>query len=162
MIPIFREQIKKGEPITVTHPDIIRYFMLIPEACRLVLEAGTMGKGGEIFVFDMGRPVKIVDLAKRMIKLSGAQNVEIKFSGLRPGEKLYEELLSTKENTKPTHHPKIMVAQVREYDYDTAKVNEERLLAASETFDDMAIVKIMKEIVPEYKSQHSKYQELDK
>lgn len=162
VIPIFREQIKKGEPITVTHPDIIRYFMLIPEACRLVLEAGTMGKGGEIFVFDMGRPVKIVDLAKRMIKLSGAQNVEIKFSGLRPGEKLYEELLSTKENTKPTHHPKIMVAQVREYDYDTAKVNEERLLAASETFDDMAIVKIMKEIVPEYKSQHSKYQELDK
>ena len=162
VIPIFKEQIKKGEPITVTHPDIIRYFMLIPEACRLVLEAGTMGKGGEIFVFDMGRPVKIVDLAKRMIKLSGAQNVEIKFSGLRPGEKLYEELLSTKENTKPTHHPKIMVAQVREYDYDTAKVNEERLLAASETFDDMAIVKIMKEIVPEYKSQHSKYQELDK
>ena len=149
VIPIFKEQIKKGEPITVTHPDIIRYFMLIPEACRLVLEAGTMGKGGEIFVFDMGRPVKIVDLAKRMIKLSGAQNVEIKFSGLRPGEKLYEELLSTKENTKPTHHPKIMVAQVREYDYDTAKVNEERLLAASETFDDMAIVKIMKEIVPE-------------
>lgn len=162
VIPIFKEQIKKGEPITVTHPDIIRYFMLIPEACRLVLEAGTMGKGGEIFVFDMGRPVKIVDLAKRMIKLSGAQNVEIKFSGLRPGEKLYEELLSTKENTKPTHHPKIMVAQVREYDYDTAKVNEERLLEASETFDDMAIVKIMKEIVPEYKSQHSKYQELDK
>ena len=162
VIPIFKEQIKKGEPITVTHPDIIRYFMLIPEACRLVLEAGTMGKGGEIFVFDMGRPVKIVDLAKRMIKLSGAQNVEIKFSGLRPGEKLYEELLSTKENTKPTHHPKIMVAQVREYDYETAKVNEERLLAASETFDDMAIVKIMKEIVPEYKSQHSKYQELDK
>ena len=155
VIPILKEQIKKGEPITVTHPDIIRYFMLIPEACRLVLEAGTMGKGGEIFVFDMGRPVKIVDLAKRMIKLSGAQNVEIKFSGLRPGEKLYEELLSTKENTKPTHHPKIMVAQVREYDYDTAKVNEERLLAASETFDDMAIVKIMKEIVPEYKSQHS-------
>ena len=162
VIPIFKEQIKKGEPITVTHPDIIRYFMLIPEACRLVLEAGTMGKGGEIFVFDMGRPVKIVDLAKRMIKLSGAQNVEIKFSGLRPGEKLYEELLSTKENTKPTHHPKIIVAQVREYDYDTAKVNEERLLEASETFDDMAIVKIMKEIVPEYKSQHSKYQELDK
>ena len=162
VIPIFKEQIKKGEPITVTLPDIIRYFMLIPEACRLVLEAGTMGKGGEIFVFDMGRPVKIVDLAKRMIKLSGAQNVEIKFSGLRPGEKLYEELLSTKENTKPTHHPKIMVAQVREYDYETAKVNEERLLEASETFDDMAIVKIMKEIVPEYKSQHSKYQELDK
>jgi len=162
VIPIFKDQIKKGEPITVTHPDIIRYFMLIPEACRLVLEAGTMGKGGEIFVFDMGRPVKIVDLAKRMIKLSGAQNVEIKFSGLRPGEKLYEELLSTKENTKPTHHPKIMVAQVREYDYETAKLNEERLLESSKTFDDMAIVKIMKEIVPEYKSQHSKYQELDK
>ena len=162
VIPIFKEQIKKGEPITVTHPDIIRYFMLIPEACRLVLEAGTMGKGGEIFVFDMGQPVKIVDLAKRMIQLSGAQHVEIKFSGLRDGEKLYEELLSTKENTKATHHPKIMVAQVREYDYDVAVRNEERLLEASLSFEDMEIVKIMKEIVPEFKSQHSKYEVLDK
>ena len=158
VIPIFKEQIKAGGPIMVTHPDIIRYFMLIPEACRLVLEAGTMGKGGEIFVFDMGQPVKIVDLAKRMIQLSGAQHVEIKFSGLRDGEKLYEELLSTKENTKATHHPKIMVAQVREYDYDVAVRNEERLLEASLSFEDMEIVKIMKEIVPEFKSQHSKYE----
>ena len=110
VIPLFKEQIKKGGPITVTHPDIIRYFMLIPEACKLVLEAGTMGKGGEIFVFDMGKPVKIVDLAKRMIQLSGAKNVKIKFTGLRDGEKLYEELLATQENTKPTHHPKIMIA----------------------------------------------------
>ena len=162
VIPIFKEQIKAGGPIMVTHPDIIRYFMLIPEACRLVLEAGTMGKGGEIFVFDMGQPVKIVDLAKHMIQLSGAQHVEIKFSGLRDGEKLYEELLSTKENTKATHHPKIMVAQVREYDYDVAVRNEERLLEASLSFEDMEIVKIMKEIVPEFKSQHSKYEVLDK
>ena len=120
-----------------------------------------MGKGGEIFVFDMGEPVRIVDLAKRMIKLSGAQNIEIKFSGLRDGEKLYEEVLSDNENTKPTVHPKIMVAAVREYDYETACKNEERLMEASRTFDDMAIVKIMKEIVPEYKSQVSKYQVLD-
>ena len=161
VIPIFKEQIKKGGPLTVTHPDIIRYFMLIPEACRLVLEAGTMGQGGEIFVFDMGKPVKIVDLAKRMIQLSGAKDIEIQFSGLRDGEKLYEELLSTQENTKPTHHPKILVAQVREYDYETACRNEECLLEASRSFDDMAIVKIMKEIVPEFKSQHSKYQALD-
>ncbi|WP_288576951.1 UDP-N-acetylglucosamine 4,6-dehydratase family protein, partial [uncultured Prevotella sp.] len=117
VIPIFKKLIRKGGPLTVTHPDIIRYFMLIPEACKLVLEAGTMGKGGEIFVFDMGKPVKIVDLAKRMISLSGAKNIEIKFSGLREGEKLYEELLSTKENTIPTNNPKIMVAKVREYDY---------------------------------------------
>ena len=161
VIPIFKEQIKKGGPITVTHPDIIRFFMLIPEACRLVLEAGTMGKGGEIYVFDMGQPVKIVDLAKRMIKLSGAQNIEIKFSGLREGEKLYEEVLSDKEQTKPTSHPKIMIASVREYDYDLAVQNEDRLREASYTFDDMAIVRIMKEIVPEYRSQHSKYETLD-
>jgi len=161
VIPIFKEQIKKGGPITVTHPDIIRYFMLIPEACRLVLEAGTMGKGGEIFVFDMGQPVKIVDLAQRMIQLSGAENVEIQFSGLRDGEKLYEELLSTKENTKATHHPKIMVAEVREYDYADAVQNEERLLEASHSYDDLAIVKLMKEMVPEFKSQHSKYEVLD-
>ena len=135
--------------------------MLIPEACRLVLEAGTMGQGGEIYVFDMGKPVKIVDLAKRMIKLSGAQNIEIKFSGLREGEKLYEEVLSDKEQTKPTRNPKIMIAKVREYDYELAVKNEDRLREASYTFDDMAIVRIMKEIVPEYKSQHSKYEVLD-
>ena len=162
VIPIFKEQIKKGGPVKVTHPDIIRYFMLIPEACRLVLEAGTMGKGGEIFVFDMGEPVKIVDLAKRMIALSGAKDVKIEFSGLRDGEKLFEELLATKENTKPTHHPKIMVAQVREYPYNLALKNEIELHELSKGFDDMAIVKKMKEIVPEFKSQHSKYQELDK
>jgi len=162
VIPIFKEQIRKGGPLTVTHPEIIRFFMLIPEACRLVLEAGTMGSGGEIYVFDMGNPVKIVDLAKRMIKLSGAQNIEIKFSGLREGEKLYEEVLSDKEQTKPTRNPKIMIAKVREYDYDLAVKNEDRLREASYTFDDMAIVRIMKEIVPEYKSQHSKYEVLDK
>ena len=162
VIPIFKEQIKKGGPITVTHPDIIRFFMLIPEACKLVLEAGTMGKGGEIFVFDMGKPVRIVDLANRMINLSGAKNVEIKFTGLRDGEKLYEEVLSDNENTKPTIHPKIMVASVREYDYNTACANEARLIEAAEQFDDMNIVKIMKEIVPEYKSNSSKYCVLDK
>ena len=161
VIPIFKEQIRKGGPVTVTHPDIIRFFMLIPEACRLVLEAGTMGKGGEIFVFDMGEPVKIVDLAKRMIRLSGAKDIEIKFSGLREGEKLYEELLAAKENTKLTQHPKIMVAQVREYPYDLALKNEIELYELSKGFDDLAIVKKMKEIVPEFKSQHSKYQELD-
>lgn len=162
VIPIFKEQIRNGGPVTVTHPDIIRYFMLIPEACRLVLEAGTMGNGGEIFVFDMGQPVKIVDLAKRMITLSGAGNIEIKFMGLRDGEKLYEEVLNDKEGTLPTTHPKIMVAKVRSYDYETACRNEQRLLEASRTFDDMAIVRIMKEIVPEYKSRHSKYEALDK
>ena len=162
VIPIFREQIKKGGPITVTHPDIIRFFMLIPEACKLVLEAGTMGHGGEIFVFDMGKPVKIVDLAKRMISLSGVKNIEIKFTGLRDGEKLYEEVLNDAEGTKPTHHPKIMIAQVRENDYEVAKRNEEELLALSYTHDDMAIVKKMKERVPEFKSRHSKYEVLDK
>lgn len=162
VIPLFKEQIRKGGPITVTHPDIIRYFMLIPEACKLVLEAGTMGKGGEIFVFDMGKPVKIVDLAKRMIFLSGAKNVKIKFTGLRDGEKLYEELLATQENTKPTHHPKIMIAEVRSYDYDVAKKNEDDLLLLTFTHDDMKIVGKMKEIVPEFKSKHSKYEMLDK
>lgn len=162
VIPLFKEQIRKGGPITVTHPDIIRYFMLIPEACKLVLEAGTMGKGGEIFVFDMGKPVKIVDLAKRMISLSGAKNVKIKFTGLRDGEKLYEELLATQENTKPTHHPKIMIAEVRSYDYDVAKKNEDDLLLLTFTHDDMKIVGKMKEIVPEFKSKHSKYEMLDK
>ncbi|MDD6254001.1 MAG: nucleoside-diphosphate sugar epimerase/dehydratase [Bacteroidales bacterium] len=162
VIPIFKEQIRNGGPVTVTHPDIIRYFMLIPEACKLVLEAGTMGKGGEIFVFDMGNPVKIVDLAKRMIALSGAKNVEIKFTGLRDGEKLYEEVLNDKEGTIPTSNPKIMVAKVREYDYETACSNEERLMEVSNGFDDMEIVKVMKEIVPEFKSRVSKYEALDK
>ncbi|MBR4307150.1 MAG: polysaccharide biosynthesis protein [Bacteroidaceae bacterium] len=161
VIPIFKDQIKKGGPITVTHPEIIRFFMLIPEACKLVLEAGTMGKGGEIFVFDMGAPVKIVDLAKRMIKLSGAQGIEIKFTGLREGEKLYEEVLNDEEQTKPTHHPKIMIASVREYDYDEVLANELRLHELSTSFNDMAIVKLMKEIVPEYKSKCSKYEVLD-
>jgi len=162
VIPIFREQIKNGGPITVTHPEIIRYFMLIPEACKLVLEAGTMGKGGEIFVFDMGKPVKIVDLAERMIRLSGAKGVRIEFTGLRDGEKLYEEVLNDAEQTKPTDHPKIMVASVREYEYQTALKNEERLMEASYSFDDMGIVRIMKEIVPEYKSPSSKYEVLDR
>ena len=161
VIPIFKDQIAKGGPVTVTHPDIIRYFMLIPEACKLVLEAGTMGKGGEIFVFDMGKPVRIADLAKRMITLSGAQDVKVEFTGLRDGEKLYEEVLNDAEHTLPTVHPKIMVAKVREYDYEQACQNEERLLQASYTYDDMAIVKIMKEIVPEFKSRQSKYEALD-
>ena len=161
VIPIFKEQIEKGGPVTVTHPDIIRFFMLIPEACKLVLEAGTFGKGGEIFVFDMGKPVKIVDLAKRMIALSKAKNIEIKFTGLRDGEKLFEEVLSDAETTVPTSHPKIRVAKVRAYPYAEALRNEERLYEASFTYDDMQVVKIMKEIVPEFKSRHSKYEELD-
>ena len=161
VIPIFKEQIAKGGPVTVTHPDIIRFFMLIPEACKLVLEAGTMGKGGEIFVFDMGKPVRIADLAKRMIALSGVDGIEIKYVGLRDGEKLYEEVLNDKEATIPTHHPKIMVAKVREYPYELARQNEKELYKLSFSYDDMAIVKKMKEIVPEYKSQHSKYDVLD-
>ena len=162
VIPLFRKQIQQGGPLTVTHPDIIRFFMLIPEACRLVLEAGTMGKGGEIFVFDMGKPVRIADLAQRMIDLSGAKNIEIKYTGLRPGEKLYEEVLSDGENDKPTIHPKIKIAAVREYPYDLALKNEEELYEISFSNDDMAIVKKMKEIVPEYKSRKSKYEALDK
>lgn len=162
VIPLFREQIKKGGPLTVTHPDIIRFFMLIPEACKLVLEAGTMGKGGEIFVFDMGEPVKIVDLARRMIALSGVHGIDIKFTGLRDGEKLYEEVLNDAEGTKPTHHPKIKVAQVRRYDYEVAKANEDELLRLSYTQDDMKIVRKMKDIVPEFKSKVSKYEALDK
>ena len=162
VIPIFKEQIRKGGPVTVTHPDIIRFFMLIPEACRLVLEAGTMGSGGEIFVFDMGKPVRIADLAQRMIELSGAKGVEIKYTGLRDGEKLYEEVLNDAEQTKPTHHPKIKVAAVREYPYDLALKNEMELHELSFTFNDMDIVRKMKEIVPEYKSRHSKYEVLDK
>ena len=161
VIPIFKEQIRKGGPVTVTHPDIIRFFMLIPEACQLVLEAGTMGHGGEIFVFDMGQPVRIADLAQRMIDLSGAKHVEIKFTGLRDGEKLYEEVLNDAEQTKPTVHPKIKVASVREYPYELALQNEKDLYTLSFTFDDMAIVQKMKEIVPEYKSKNSKYGVLD-
>ena len=161
VIPIFREQIKNGGPVTVTHPDIIRFFMLIPEACRLVLEAGTMGKGGEIFVFDMGKPVRIADLAQRMINLSGVKDVKIEYTGLRDGEKLYEEVLNDKEVTMPTPHPKIMVAQVREYPYEEALANEQELYDLSFGFDDMAIVSKMKAIVPEYKSQNSKYAALD-
>lgn len=162
VIPLFRKQIKRGGPITVTHPDIIRFFMLIPEACRLVLEAGTMGNGGEIFVFDMGKPVRIVDLAQRMIDLSGAKNVQIVFTGLRDGEKLFEEVLNDAEQTRPTPHPKIMVAAVREYSYAMALQNEEELHELSYTYDDMKIVAKMKQIVPEYKSRHSKYEALDK
>lgn len=162
VIPIFKEQIRKGGPVTVTHKDIIRFFMLIPEACRLVLQAGTMGHGGEIYVFDMGKPVRIADLAQRMIDLSGATGIEIKYTGLRDGEKLYEEVLNDAEQTKPTSHPKIMVAQVREYPYSLALQNEIDLYELSIHSDDMSIVKKMKEIVPEYKSQHSKYEVLDK
>ena len=162
VIPLFREQIKNGGPITVTHPDIIRYFMLIPEACKLVLEAGTMGNGGEIYIFDMGKPVRIADLAKRMIKLSGAKHVKIEYSGLRDGEKLFEELLNDTEVTKPTHHPKIKIAAVREYDYQDAKREEDELYQQSFGYDAMEVVKKMKHIVPEFKSQHSKYEVLDK
>ena len=161
VIPLFRRQIANGGPITVTHPDIIRYFMLIPEACKLVLEAGTMGNGGEIYIFDMGKPVRIADLAKRMIKLSGAKNVKIEYTGLRDGEKLFEELLNDTEITKPTHHPKIKIAAVREYDYTDAKREEDELYNLSFGYDAMAIVKKMKEIVPEFKSQHSQYEVLD-
>ena len=162
VIPVFREQIKHGGPVTVTHPEILRYFMLIPEACKLVLEAGTIGKGGEVFVFDMGAPVKIVDLAKRMIKLSGAQNIDIEYTGLRDGEKLYEEVLNDEEITIPTVNDKIRVAKVREYDIDTVKEQIEQLVADSYGFDKMLTVKQMKLIVPEYKSNHSVYESLDK
>ena len=161
VIPLFREQIKKGGPVTVTHPDIIRYFMLIPEACKLVLEAGTKGNGGEIFVFDMGKPVRIADLAKRMIRLSGAENVEIKYTGLRAGEKLYEEVLNDQESTKPTFHEKIRIAEVREYDFNEVSRQIDELIAVSKQYDDMATVAKMKEIVPEYKSKNSVYEELD-
>ncbi len=162
VIPIFQEQIRKGGPVTVTHPDIIRYFMLIPEACKLVIEAGTMGNGGEIYVFDMGNPVKIADLAKRMIKLSGAKDVEIEFTGLRDGEKLYEEVLNDEEITLPTFHPKIKIAKVREYEFSDVETRISELIAKADDSDDMTIVAGMKAIVPEFKSQHSKYQVLDK
>lgn len=162
VIPLFREQIKNGGPVTVTDERIVRFFMLIPEACKLVLEAGTKGNGGEIFVFDMGQPVKIADLAKRMIALSGAKGVEIKYTGLREGEKLYEEVLNELEGTKPTFHEKIRIASVREYDYDEVNKQIEELVEISKCYDNMTTVKKMKEIVPEYKSNNSVYEELDK
>ena len=161
VIPLFKEQIKRGGPVTVTHKDIIRFFMLRPEACKLVLEAGTMGNGGEIFVFDMGKPVRIVDLAERMIRLSGVKGIEIRFTGLRDGEKLYEEVLNEEETSKPTFHPKIKIAQVRAYDYADANLRIDALVHACAVEGDMQIVKRMKEIVPEFKSQHSKYEVLD-
>lgn len=161
VIPLFKQQIKAGGPITVTDPNIIRYFMLIPEACELVLEAGVKGNGGEIFVFDMGKPVKIADLAQRMINLSGAKNVEIKYTGLRAGEKLYEEVLNDKESTKPSFHEKIRIANVREYDYSEVERDIEELIEVSKQYDDMLTVKKMKEIVPEFKSNNSVYEALD-
>ena len=162
VIPLFREQIKKGGPVTVTHPDIIRFFMLIPEACRLVLEAGVKGNGGEIFVFDMGEAVKISDLAKRMIKLSGAKGVEIKYTGLRPGEKLYEEVLSTEETTLPSFHDKIRIAKVRQYDYDIVNSQIVGMGEKCDTLSDLELVRLMKDMVPEYISKNSVYEVLDK
>lgn len=162
VIPLFKKQIKAGGPVTVTDPRIIRYFMLIPEACKLVLEAGTKGNGGEIFVFDMGKPVNIADMAQRMINLSGAKNVEIKYTGLRAGEKLYEEMLNEKESTKPSFHDKIRIAEVREYDYTEVSKQIDDLIEKSKLYDEMLTVKIMKEIVPEYKSNNSIYEKLDK
>lgn len=162
VIPLFREQIKNGGPVTVTDERIVRFFMLIPEACKLVLEAGTKGNGGEILVFDMGQPVKIIDLAKRMVALSGAQNVEVKITELRPGEKLYEEVLNELEGTKPSFHEKIRIAEVRQYDYDEVNKSIEELIEIAKGFENMATVKKMKEIVPEYKSNNSVYEVLDK
>ena len=162
VIPLFRKQIEAGGPVTVTHPEIIRYFMTIPEACQLVLEAGSMGKSGEIYIFDMGQPVKIVDLAKRMIRLSGRTDVKIVFTGLRHGEKLYEELLATRENTKPTSHDKIMIAEVREYDYKDVSDDIDALIADSYEYDSMKIVARMKDLVPEFKSLNSQYSVLDR
>jgi FlaA1/EpsC-like NDP-sugar epimerase len=162
VIPLFREQIKNGGPVTVTDERIVRFFMLIPEACKLVLEAGTKGNGGEIFVFDMGKPVKIIDLARRMIALSGAKNVDIKITGLRQGEKLYEEVLNELEGTKPSFHEKIRIAEVRQYDYDEVNRSIEELIEIAKGFENMATVKKMKEIVPEYKSNNSVYEVLDK
>ncbi len=164
VIPLFRSQIEKGGPVTVTHPDITRYFMTIPEACELVLEAGTMGKGGEIFIFDMGKSVRIVDLAKRMISLSGlilGKDIQVKFIGLRPGEKLYEELLNSKENTIPTHHPRILIAKVREYNADEVARQINELIGLSRSGNEKEVVRKMKAIVPEFKSQNSIFEELD-
>jgi FlaA1/EpsC-like NDP-sugar epimerase len=164
VIPLFRSQIEKGGPVTVTHPEITRYFMTIPEACELVLEAGTMGKGGEIFIFDMGKSVRIVDLAKRMISLSGltlGKDIQMRFTGLRPGEKLYEELLNSKENTIPTHHPRILIAKVREYDADKVDHQINELIELSRSGNEKEVVRKMKAIVPEFKSQNSIFEELD-
>ena len=162
VIPIFEKQIKAGGPVTVTDPNVIRYFMLIPEACKLVLEAGTKGQGGEIFVFDMGKPVRIADLALRMIRLSGAQDVEIEYTGLRDGEKLYEEVLNKAETTKPSFHEKIHIANVREYDYSQVEAAVEELIRISGEYDDLRTVAAMKRLVPEYVSNHSVYSVLDK
>lgn len=164
VIPLFKSQIEKGGPITVTHPEIIRYFMTIPEACTLVLEAGVMGNGGEIFIFDMGQPVKIVNLAKKMIRLAGyipEVDIKIEFTGLRPGEKLYEELLNQKEITTKTHHPKIMIAKVQEYDYDNISVQIDELINYSQLCKNFLTVSQMKKIVPEFKSKNSQYERLD-
>ena len=164
VIPRFKEQIEKGGPVTVTHPEITRYFMTIPEACRLVLEAGCMGTGGEIFIFDMGKSVKIVDLAKKMIRLAGLipnQDIQIQFSGLRPGEKLFEELLNDKETTMPTHHPKIMIGNVRTYQFEEVQLQITALLQAAKTNNDRLVVLNMKKIVPEFKSKNSVYERLD-
>jgi FlaA1/EpsC-like NDP-sugar epimerase len=165
VIPLFRKQIEEGGPVTVTHPEITRYFMTIPEACQLVLEAGAIGNGGEIMIFDMGQSVKIADLAKKMIRLSGLElgkDIQINFSGLRPGEKLYEELLNNNENTLPTHHEKIMIAEVREYEYDDIKKSIDELVTLFDEQNNMAIVSKMKTIVPEYSSNNSIFEQLDK
>jgi FlaA1/EpsC-like NDP-sugar epimerase len=164
VIPRFRQQIEAGGPLTITHPDITRYFMTIPEACQLVLEAGTMGKGGEIFIFDMGKSIKIVDLATKMIQLSGLvldKDIRIIFTGLRPGEKLYEELLANEENTVPTHHKQIMIANVKEYDFETVAASIHELISLFDNQDNQSIVKKMKLLVPEFKSNNSIYAELD-
>jgi FlaA1/EpsC-like NDP-sugar epimerase len=164
VIPLFRKQIEKGGPVTVTHPDIIRYFMTIPEACQLVLEAVTLGNGGEIFIFDMGQPVKIADLAKKMIRLSGLEpgvDIQIEYTGLRPGEKLFEELLNNEELVKPTSHDKIMIANVREYDYDDMLCMYDKLFEYAQENQNYLVVRTMKEMVPEYKSQNSVYQQID-
>jgi FlaA1/EpsC-like NDP-sugar epimerase len=165
VIPRFKDQIAKGGPITVTHPEIIRYFMTIPEACRLVMEASVMGRGGEIFIFDMGEPVKIVDLAERMIRLAGlipGKDIKIEFTGLRPGEKLYEELLNNKEYTRPTHHEKIMIAAVRQDDYERVSSEIQELVEYAQSYDAVNVVRTMKEIVPEYISYNSNFEVLDK
>ena len=161
VIPLFKEQIKNGGPVTVTHPEIIRYFMLIPEACKLVLEAGTKGNGGEIFMFDMGKPVKIADLATRMIQLCGAKDVKIEYTGLRQGEKLFEELLNVEETTKPSFHKKLRIADVKEYDYETVCREIDELFTICERYDKIETVRKMKQIVPEYRSQNSVYEKLD-
>jgi len=165
VIPRFRQQIEKGGPVTITHPEITRFFMTIPESCQLVLEAGAIGKGGEVFIFDMGKSVKVFDLAKKMIQLSGLtldKDIKIIFTGLRPGEKLYEELLHTSENTLPTHHPLILIAKVREYDFNTISAYIHELSELASAKSDMNIVSKMKQIVPEYISNNSVFAELDK